>query len=146
MAKDKRPYFTMTNEYPRHRKIRGLTDAAFRLHVTLIALANEETRDGLVSDGDLSAKGVKAKKELLTAGLVLALPDGSFALHDYLKHQNSAQEIEDYKAAQKERGQRGGISSAHTRHHVKKGKIDPNCELCPAAEPSDYDHRELSEI
>lgn len=146
MAKDRRPYFTMTNEYPRHRKIRGLSDAAFRLHVTLLALANEEKRDGLVSAGDLLSRGVKVKKELLAAELVLPLPDGTFALHDYLKHQNSAEDIERYKAKQQERGQRGGISSAHTRHHVNKGKIDPNCTLCPTIEPSDYDHQELSEI
>lgn len=138
MAKDRRPYFTMTNEYPRHRKIRGLSDAAFRLHVTLIALANEETRDGLVSDGDLLSKGAKPKRELMAAGLVVALPDGTFALHDYLKHQKSAEEIAAYKSEQKERGQRGGIKSAHTRHHVNKGKIDPNCELCPSAEPTEY--------
>ncbi|KUM34564.1 hypothetical protein [Arthrobacter sp. EpRS71] len=146
MAKDRRPYFTMTNEYPRHRKIRGLSDAAFRLHVTLIALANEETRDGLVSDSDLLAKGSKAKKELITAGLVVGLPDGTFALHDYLKHQNSAEEIARYKAEQKERGQRGGLKSAHTRHHVNKGRIDPNCALCPGAEPPEYEPKELSEI
>ena len=146
MAKDRRPYFTMTNEYPRHRKIRGLSDAAFRLHVTLIALANEERIDGLVNDGDLLAKGAKVKKELTGAGLVVARPDGTFVLHDYLKHQNSAEEMERYKADQKERGQRGGIKSAHTRYHVNKGKIDPNCELCPSAEPSEYDHLELSEI
>jgi len=138
MAKDRRPYFTMTNEYPRHRKIRGLSDAAFRLHVTLIALANEEKRDGLVSDGDLLAKGVKAKKDLITAGLVVALPDGMFALHDYLEHQNSAVEMEAYQATQKQRGKRGGLISAHTRWHVNAGKFDPNCEFCPAGESSEY--------
>ncbi|MDN4644948.1 hypothetical protein [Arthrobacter sp. PsM3] len=138
MAKDRRPYFTMTNEYPRHRKIRGLSDAAFRLHVTLIAFANEEKRDGLVSDGDLLSKGVKVKKELIGAGLVVAVADGTFALHDYLEHQNSADEMERYRAEQKERGQRGGIKSAHTRYHVKLGKIDPNCQLCPAIEPTEY--------
>ena len=138
MAKDRRPYFTMTNEYPRHRKIRGLTDAAFRLHVTLMALANEEKRDGLVSDSDLMSKGAKVKKELITADLVEACADGTFVLHDYLKHQNSAEEMEAYQATQKERGKRGGLMSAHTRWHVNAGKFDPNCQFCPAVESSEY--------
>ena len=37
-AKDGRPWIKLTIEYPRHRKIRGLSDRAFRLHVTLLSL------------------------------------------------------------------------------------------------------------
>lgn len=134
-SKDTRPYITLTNEYPRHRKIRGLSDAAFRLHVTLMAMANEDRTDGVVLPVDLEAKGLKAKKELLCAGLVETV-DGGYVLHDYLEHQNSSDEIEAYKQEKLKRASNGGKVSSHNRHHVEKGVISPSCELCqPQAGP-----------
>lgn len=129
--KDTRPYITLTNEYPRHRKIRGLSDAAFRLHVTLMAMANEDRTDGVVLPVDLEAKGAKAKRELLDAGLVETVSDG-YVLHDYLEHQNSSDEIEAYKQEKLKRASNGGKVSAHNRHHVDKGIVNPSCELCQA--------------
>jgi len=90
MAKDTRPYFTLTNEYPRHRKIRTLSDKAFRLHVELIADCNEAQSDGKFSKHELNMRGTKAGKELIDAGLVEETKDG-YQLHDYLSHQHSRQ-------------------------------------------------------
>ena len=73
---DPRPYFTLTNEYPRHRKVRGLSDKAFRLHVTLIALANEERNNGHVLGIDADMFGPRPRKELITAGLLHEAADG----------------------------------------------------------------------
>ena len=126
VAKDTRPYFTLTNEYPRHRKIRALTDKAFRLHVELIADCNDARSDGKFTRAELNMRGPKAGKELIEAGLVTALEDGTYELHDYLSHQHSRAQIEAFQANKAEAGQRG----AHVRHHVKKGMVDPGCELC----------------
>lgn len=130
--KDTRPYITLTNEYPRHRKIRGLSDAAFRLHVTLMTMANEDRTDGVVLPVDLESRGAKVKKELIDADLVHDLGKDGFVLHDYLKHQNSSDEIEEYKQEKLKRASNGGKVSAHNRHHVDKGIVNPNCELCHA--------------
>lgn len=126
---DPRPWITLANEYYRHRKIRGLSDAAFRVHVTLLLIANEERTDGRIVKTDLFTRGPKVAKELIDAGLVLH-GDGEYALHDYLEHQKSRQEIADLSADLAKRGQSGGIKSAHIRHHVAKGVLNERCALC----------------
>lgn len=132
MAKDKRPYFTMTNEYPNHRKIRVLSDKAFRLHVTLMADCNQAKSDGKFSKHELNMLGPKAGKELIERGLVETLKDGEYQLHDYLDHQHSRAEIEKLQANKAEAGAFG----AHTRHHVKKGVYDISCTHCKESRAS----------
>jgi len=129
MTKDTRPYFTLTNEYPRHRKIRTLSDKAFRLHVELIADCNDAQSDGKFSAHELNMRGTRAGKELIDAGLVNALDDGTYELHDYLLHQHSKKQIQEYKADKVGAGERG----AHTRHHVKKGIFEIGCKHCKEA-------------
>lgn len=138
--KDKRPYFVVTNEYPGHRKIRALSDKAFRLHVTLMALCNRDRSDGVLFKHDFEQLGPKAAKELLTAlpgsnPLAYKVDDGTYRLHDYLKHQNSAKDINDRLSERAESGRRGGVLSAHKRNHVNKRITDPNCLHCHGNEP-----------
>lgn len=135
MAKDTRPYFTLTNEYPEHRKIRRLSDKAFRLHVTLIGLCNGDRSDGIVGKHDLERLGPKPGQELIKAGLILELGDDTFQMHDYLAHQPSRIEIEKRISEKRKAGKVGGEKSNHTRNHVNKGFIEPNCEWCPGNEP-----------
>lgn len=129
VAKDTRPYFTLTNEYPRHRKIRVLSDKAFRLHVELIADCNENKSDGHFTKHELNTRGPKAGKELIEKGLVIALEDGNYVLHDYLDHQHSRVQIETYQANKAESGGYG----AHVRHHEKKGVFKEDCAHCQQA-------------
>lgn len=135
MEKDKRPYFVLTNEYPRHRKIRGLSDKAFRLHVTLMGMCNEDRNDGIISQYDLDQKGKPAGKELIKNNLVEPLPDGQYVLHDYLRHQNSRAEIEEHISQAQAAGSKGGKLSAHIKWHVKRGIKNPDCSLCQEPEP-----------
>lgn len=131
--KDTRPFFVLTNEYTRHRKVRGLSDKAFRLHVTLVALCNEDRNNGIISKQDLEIMGAKAGKELITNQLVHPMDDGvRYQLHDYLKHQHSRKQIEELIDKKKEAGKRGGKVSAHNKWHVERGLFSPDCELCPA--------------
>lgn len=131
---DPRPYFTLTNEYPRHRKVRGLSDKAFRLHVTLIALANEERNNGHVLGIDADMFGPRPRKELITAGLLHEAADG-YQLHDYLKHQRSREQISKHIDKKRKAGAIGGRISNHVRNHKNKGINDPSCEYCDAPPP-----------
>lgn len=124
--RDTRPWFVLTNEYPRHRKIRALSDKAFRLHIELIADCNEAMSDGVFTKLELNSRGPKAGLELIAAGLVTQREDGDYELHDYLIHQNSRDQIKKYKADKAASGAFG----AHTRHHVKKGIFDISCTHC----------------
>ena len=130
--KDKRPYFVLTNEYPRHRKIRPLTDKAFRLHVTLMGLCNEDRNDGIISKQDLEMMGPKPGKELVEKQLVHAIAEGNYQLHDYLQHQNSRAEIEELSAEKQQAGSKGGKRSAHKKWHLDRGIVNPDCDLCLA--------------
>jgi len=132
MAKDTRPYFTLTNEYPRHRKIRTLSDKAFRLHVELIADCNEAQSDGHFTEDELNMRGEKAGQELITKGLVEKV-NGGYHLHDYLNHQPSKVEIANRRQDKRERGTRGGKESSHKRWHVDRGVFKDDCELCATA-------------
>lgn len=130
--KDKRPYFVLTNEYPRHRKVRPLSDKAFRLHVTLMGVCNEDRNDGIISKQDLEMLGPKAGKELIDRQLVHAISGGNYQLHDYLRHQNSRKEIEALSTEKQAAGKIGGKRSAHKKWHVDRGIRNPDCELCVA--------------
>ncbi|MGP4995489.1 hypothetical protein [Glutamicibacter ardleyensis] len=126
---DKRPYIALANEYHRHRKIRGLSDAAFRVHVTLMSIANEETTDGVVAKTDLFSRGTKVGKELIQGGLVHE-KNGVYVLHDYLEHQKSKAQIAELSAERAKNGASGGKKGMHLRHHVQKDVLSDRCELC----------------
>lgn len=130
--KDTRPYFTVTNEYPRHRKVRHLSHVAFRLHIELMADCNDSKSDGFFSKLELNARGPKVGKELLDAGLIEDHGDGTYRLHDYLAHQNSKDEIAELQDNKKGAGAFG----AHVRHHKNKGVFDISCDHCQKARAS----------
>lgn len=134
MEKDKRPYFVLTNEYPRHRKIRGLSDKAFRLHVTLMGMCNEDRNDGIIAQYDLDMLGAKPGKELIDNNLVEPTTSGQYVLHDYLRHQNSRADIERHISEAQKAGAKGGKRSAHKKWHVDRGILKDDCELCQEPE------------
>lgn len=83
----------LDSDYPDNPKIHGLSHAAFRLHVTLIAHCAKELTDGHVST--VAARVCTARAalgrrvvthvwhELHTAGLIEPCPNG-WMLHDFL--------------------------------------------------------------
>lgn len=134
--RDTRPWIKLTIEYPRHRKIRGLSDKAFRLHVTLLALCAEEKNDGHILPADLNMYGPRAGKELRDVGLVDKTPDG-WVLHDYTRHQTCAETVTKATTTKAKAGALGGKKSVHTRLHVGRGQYDPECPWCQT--PPDLD-------
>lgn len=112
MPRDERTYITVHDGLPDHPKIDGLSDAAFRLLITMWCWCSRNRTDGKVKAASWSKRGTaKARRELIAAGLVVA--DGEdFAMHDYLEHQRSAQEIEDLSAVRRLAGSKGGKARA----------------------------------
>lgn len=131
MAKDKRPFICLTDEYPDHPKIIDLSDAAFRAHVELLCWSNRKRQDGKIPAGMVRRYGADVIAELEDAGLIDATEDGR-VLHDYLEHNPSRAEIEERMADKKKRAAVGGKKSAHTRWH-SGGRFDPECEFCQTA-------------
>lgn len=133
---DERPWIKLTIEYPRNRKIRGLSDKAFRLHITLLALCAEERNDGHILTADLNMFGSRPAKELRDAELVHPTDTG-YVLHDYTRHQTPASTVNRVKTTKAEAGALGGRKSTHTRLHTKRGIIDPECPWCATSNPID---------
>lgn len=79
-----------------HPKIVGLTDAAFRLHITSLCYAARHLTDGAVPRRAIDRLGItqpaKRARELVDAGLWEVTDDG-WSIHDYLEYQPSAEHI-----------------------------------------------------
>lgn len=136
MSKDRRPYIAVAQELFRHPKWRRISKDARLWLLELWGYCNEFRTDGMVHRSVLEEEGTKVAAELLSANWVEVTADpDEFYMHDYLAHQPSASEIEERMAANREASARGGKKASHTRWHVNRGIIDPNCDLCPGAEP-----------
>lgn len=87
----------MEDRFPWHRKVRGLTDAAFRLHVSGICWSTEHLTDGKIPTADLPLvsdvkKPAKVVEELEARGVWDVLPDG-WEIHDYLTYNLTAEQV-----------------------------------------------------
>lgn len=90
------------DKFPEHRKVRRLSDPAFRLHVTaLCACARDET-DGRVTEADIAdmEHGARLRKhieQLVEAGL-WEVVRGGWEIHDYLNYNLSHAQLEQGRA------------------------------------------------
>lgn len=106
----------LDDSFPDHPKILGISDRAFRVHVSAICLSARLRSDGLVATA--SQKQLRATpkvvRELLDAGL-WEDAEGGFIIHDYLKYNPSRESIEAKSEARAESGRSGGRASAARR-------------------------------
>lgn len=107
-------WVTFDDGFPDHRKVAGLSDAAFRLHVAGICHCARHLTDGLI-DAEEVPRLVRrfrrqALAELVDRGLWVAVGESAFAVHDYLDWQDDREKVLARKAAAaaKKRRQRGG--------------------------------------
>lgn len=122
------------DQYPRHRKIRPLSDAAFRLDVSGVLWSAAESTDGVIPADDLPAvSDVKrprpAAAELVkrgrwhTAGHTCPTcpqpPDG-WVIHDFLDYNRSREQGEKLREIRAEAGRRGGQKSGYARSRAKQ--------------------------
>jgi hypothetical protein len=110
---------------PNHTKVSGLSDAAFRLHVTAMAWSVEELSDGRIAahiPGTLpkaprnKATLRKVLEELADAGLWELQEDGSYVIHDFLKYNPSAAQSKAAREAKVAAGAAGGRAKAGNGH------------------------------
>jgi hypothetical protein len=127
MPRDDRTYITVHDGMPEHPKIEGLSDAAFRLIVSLWCWCSRQKTDGHIKASSWSKRGTpKTRRELLEAGLVEDDLTGGVIVHDYDQHQRTAAEIAEIKASKRTAGALGN----HNRWHEGRGVIDPDCPIC----------------
>lgn len=110
-VKDTRTYITVHDRMPENRKIRPLSDKAFRTLFELWCWCSQERNDGKIEARALKTFGTpRARSELISAGLIEPTgdEDGSYQVHDYLEHQRSRAQIEELSQKRAEAGKRGG--------------------------------------
>lgn len=95
------------DDYPNHRKVRRLSDSAYRLHDTAMHYVAHDETDGLIHPEDLDdmQHGKRLRRfipELVDARLWDVVPDG-WLIHDYLDYNPSHEQLEAERAANRER-------------------------------------------
>ncbi|MEV5770119.1 hypothetical protein AB0L49_02445 [Streptomyces antimycoticus] len=105
------PWARFDDRFPSNRKIRLLSDGAFRLYVSAICWSAENLTDGVIKSTELrlvadvrSAR--KRAEELVESGLWEALPESGWRIHDYHEYQPTAAQVNADRKAKSARQQR----------------------------------------
>lgn len=106
MPADKRTYVTLHDGMPDHPKIGALSDKAFRVWIELLCWCSRHRTDGKITKAWFEKVATpKVRQELL--GAVIDQTEDSYEIHDYLKHQRSAEEIDELSKKRSEIGKKG---------------------------------------
>jgi hypothetical protein len=105
------PWVNLDDQFPSHPKVAGLSDAAFRLHVSGICYSNRYLTDGLL-DATVVPQLVpnyrrKTLAELVDRAMWLPLLDGAaYTIHDFLQWNRSRQQVQQYSQQQSDRAKK----------------------------------------
>lgn len=123
---DERPSIRLTNTILEHPKFVGLSDKAFRCYVAALCYCSRQNTDGRIVKAALQFVGPpKIIAELVSSGQ-LEFDGTDYHIHDYLKHQRSAEEIDAFRKARSADGKLG----AHLRWHVPQRRHSEDCDYC----------------
>ena len=125
------PFLTLDDGFPDHPKVDGLTDSAFRLHVSGLFYASKQ-----LTDGHIPAHRVprlvprfrpRTAAELVERGLWVPTDDG-YLIHDYLDWNRSRAQVETDREHKKAVRSAAGRKGAQARWHptVVDGKSHSN--------------------
>jgi len=102
-------WIKLNDAFPNHPKIVGLSDLAFRIHVTGLCYCGTYLTDGYlpytVVNTMITTPELKPTDELEKVGLWYRVVNG-FQIHDYLAHQTSKQQVQEKQEALRERQKR----------------------------------------
>ncbi|WP_019548436.1 hypothetical protein [Streptomyces sulphureus] len=105
------PWARFDDRFPSHRKVRLLSDAAFRLYVSAICWSAENLTDGVITTRELrlvsdvkSAR--KRAEELVESGLWEVVPETGWRIHDYHEYQPTTAQVQADRKAKTARQQR----------------------------------------
>lgn len=103
-----------------------MSDAAFRAWFDAVCYCSRQETDGKIT-GAVLRRMAKPRviSELVTVGS-LEYDGTDYEVHDYLRHQRSAAEIQSFRESKSESGAKG----AHMRWHVPTRKKVKDCPYC----------------
>lgn len=110
------PWANFDDKFPRHPKVRPLSDGAFRLHTSGICFASEWLTDGRIEADHVRELMPRYKPsylaELVNRGIWTDHGE-HYLIHDYLEWNRSREQI----TAERERKRKGGKKGAEARWH-----------------------------
>lgn len=110
------------DKFPEHEKVVGLSNAAFRLHVSAICYAARNETDGRILPA--AARALRGRPrdmaELVSAGLWELRGGDGWAIHDYLLYNPSHADLEKKREAARKRVA-NARSNSHPVRANKKG-------------------------
>jgi len=149
------PWVRFDDQYPIHRKVAGLSDAAFRLNSAAIFWCSRNGTDGFVPEEDLdqvcaqvrdparfAAECVRrgtwhiAAYECASGDCPGPREGRGWVIHDYLYYQPTKDESEAAQKKRQEQKSSGGKLGNHRRWHEARGVTDPDCPWCGGDAPS----------
>lgn len=136
------------DRYPEHRKIRRLSDGAYRLHDTALCWAARDETDGIITAEDLAEMqhGKRLRRHipaLVDAGLWHVAP-GGWVLHDFLHYNPSHEQLELERAANRERQarlrakRRGVAVDDNTSSHAVSNGVTTDGVTRESRDPDPY--------
>jgi hypothetical protein len=133
------------DQFPIHRKVHGLTDAAFRLHVEAIFWCARNLTDGFIAQDDLGSVSRFRRPEGYVAELVRRgawdIADGGWMIHGYLEWQQPRSKVLQVREERRKAGAAGGRKSGENRRagskreptakQVATSRLEPPSPLAP---------------
>lgn len=110
-------WIKVANGFPEHPKTVGLSDKAFRTVVEFWCYCHRNNTDGRVPLVMFTRLPPKVRRELLVHYVVAH--EDHIEMHDYLTHQQSAEEIAELKAKRQRAGRAGGKARAQRQASAK---------------------------
>ena len=113
-------WVNLDDKMPEHPKNVGLSDGAFRLHVSAICYSNRFLTDGIISADMITQLVPKYRKtyldELLRQAVWIELvPEESYMIHDYLDWNKSRAWVLARRKASAEGGRKGAGQRWHNQ-------------------------------
>lgn len=134
-------WLKIDDRMPEHRKVRRLSHAAFRLHVTLMCLCARDATDGAVTRDDVDdvldtrpfrdEDGDALVDELVERGLLDVDGDG-WHVHDYLDHNPSREDVEARRQREREKKR-----AQRARGYANTDRDDAGRFVSPDLSPGD---------
>lgn len=124
---DQRGYLKLAFTFPEHPKVEAAGGDAAWLHICALAYCSRNLTDGFLPVSIVSRLSDREHARQLASRLVevglwhatahecvrcVAVPQGTYLIHDYLEHQNSAVRVREISEKRAVAGQRGGQAKA----------------------------------
>jgi hypothetical protein len=110
---DERLFFKLHNGFPEHPKTIELSDKAFRQLVEAWCYCSRNLNDGFLTKAQfVRFFSPKSRGELVAVGFIRE-EENQYVMHDYLEHQQSAQQVADLRERRRTAGAKGGKAKAN---------------------------------